>query len=309
MARVALLGPQRFDPTVSSALGDLAVRGPLAVITAGWQEREAEDDELRSHVGCELTNLELYKRFEDVLVRDPDLAAALRERQERLKELQALYRLRLAHALESARELMARPGNGTFLAEHRRAAVRALRTLDRQHLTRVRRLHREFEERWQPTGRPAVARHRRQFAQVLSGVGALAIAGGHVAVLINRLRLFDPLSLIGERPVVAWSAGAMALTERVVLFHDSPPQGRGDPEVLDSGLGVCRGLVALPHARRRLRLDDPVRVALFARRFSPATSVVLEGKGRLEWADGAWRALPGTLRLTRGGRLRQMGRS
>ena len=309
MAHVALLGPQRFRPTVATALGELAVRGPLAVITAGWQERESEDDELRSHVGRELVNLELYKRFESMLSRDPDLAAALRERQEQAKELRVLYRQRLAHALESARELMARTGNGVFVVEHRRAAIRALRTLDRQHVTRLRGLHREFEARWRPAERPAVVWHRRQLAHVLSGCGALVIAGGHVAVLLNRLRLFDVLSLIRERPIVAWSAGAMALTERVVLFHDSPPQGRGDPEVLDSGLGVCRDVVALPHARRRLRLDDPVRVALFARRFSPAASVVLDESARLEWSGNARRARTGTLRLTRGGRLRQMGQS
>ena len=37
----------------------------------------------------------------------------------------------------------------------------------------------------------------------------------------------------------------------------------------DAGLGLCRGLLALPDARRRLRLEDPARVALLARRFAP----------------------------------------
>ncbi len=45
----------------------------------------------------------------------------------------------------------------------------------------------------------------------------------------------------------------MVVCETVVLFHDSPPQGAGNAEVLDAGLGLARGVIALPHARRRLR--------------------------------------------------------
>jgi hypothetical protein len=134
----------------------------------------------------------------------------------------------------------------------------------------------------------------------------LCIAGGHVAVLLGRLRLFDLTALVDSRPVIAWSAGAMAVCDRVVLYHDSPPQGPGNPEVLDAGLALCRGIVALPHARKRLKLDDPVRVALFARRFSPATCVVLDEGARLEWNGREWTAGPGTFRLERRGALRPM---
>ena len=49
--------------------------------------------------------------------------------------------------------------------------------------------------------------------------GALAIAGGHVGVLLRCLKLFG-VSPPAELPVVAWSAGAMALTDRVVLYND-----------------------------------------------------------------------------------------
>ncbi len=37
----------------------------------------------------------------------------------------------------------------------------------------------------------------------------------------------------------------------------------------------------LPHARRRLRVDDPVRLAVLARRFAPARCVVLDDGVRL----------------------------
>ena len=50
-----VLGPQRHRPCVraalESALGE--VRGPVALITAGWEEREGEDDELREAGGQE----------------------------------------------------------------------------------------------------------------------------------------------------------------------------------------------------------------------------------------------------------------
>jgi len=114
---------------------------------------------------------------------------------------------------------------------------------------------------------------------------ALAIAGGHVGVLRNRLWLFDVVPVARKGPILAWSAGSMALCERIVLFHDSPPQGPGDAEVFEEGFGVCPGIVPLPHARRRLRLDDPTRVSLFARRFAPARAVVMDD-GAILHCDG-----------------------
>jgi hypothetical protein len=203
---------------------------------------------------------------------------------------------------------MWRKGGGDDLLEQRRSAIRALRTVDREHLRRLRRLYSEFEERWEPTRRPAVADQRDQIRRILEDCSAVAIAGGHVSVLLNRLRLFDIPALIESRPLVAWSAGAMAVSESVVLFHDSPPQGPGNPELLDAGLALCRGVVPLPHARERLKLDDPVRVALFSRRFRPAVSVVLDAVARLTWDGEDWSIGAGTQALTRSGRVRTLKR-
>jgi hypothetical protein len=298
---LVLLGPQRFDPDLASVVRSLGIEGPIAVVTAGWQERESEDTALRDHLGRDVFDLRLYHRMEDVLDRDPELAGALHERQDALRELQELYRLRLSYALGAARDLMRRAGGGPRLEGQRRAAIRGVQTLDRLHLRQLRRTHEAFARRWRPAERDAVARHRAQIARMLERVGALCVAGGHVAVLLGRLRLFDLPPLLGGRPVIAWSAGAMAVTERVVLFHDSPPQGTGNAEVLDAGLGLAPGVVALPHARRRLRLEDPVRVALFARRFGPATCVALEPGSRMDWDGRSWTAGPTTCRLDRRG--------
>jgi hypothetical protein len=79
-----------------------------------------------------------------------------------------------------------------------------------------------------PLRRPAVLKHRKELAKLLEGVAGLAIAGGHVATLLNRLELFGIAELLGDKPVFAWSAGRDGRqSERVVLFHDDPPQGRG----------------------------------------------------------------------------------
>ena len=80
----------------------------------------------------------------------------------------------------------------------------------------------------------------------------MLIAGGHVAVLVNRLRLFGMRALLGHKPIAAWSAGAMALTTRVLLFHDRPPQGAGNAEIFEHGLDLVPDAVFLPHAATRL---------------------------------------------------------
>ena len=306
MRRVVLLGPQRFKPTLAATLDSLGCGEPLAVVSAGWQEREEETEELRAHVGRELVNLRLYHRTEEVVAEDEALGGALRQRQEQMQRVQGLYRSRLALGLRAVRELLDYPGNNRFVEAHRRAAIRAVRTLDRQHLVQARRIHEEFAERWKPLERDSVRRHREQIAESLETCAAVVISGGHVAVLINRIRLFALGEFACAAPVVAWSAGAMVLTERIVLFHDSPPQGPGDPEVLDRGLGLCAGVVALPHASRRLRLDDPLRVSLLSRRFAPSLCVPFDAGARLDWDGQSWIPSSGTRVLGRGGALRKM---
>jgi hypothetical protein len=70
-----------------------------------------------------------------------------------------------------------------------------------------------------------------------------------------------------------------------VLFHDHGPEGNTEAEVFDRGLGRVRGVVALPHARRRLRLDDPDRCAVMARRFTDQHCVLLDDGTALELTE------------------------
>jgi hypothetical protein len=138
-------------------------------------------------------------------------------------------------------------------------------------------------------------------ATVLGGATALVITGGHVGVLADVMHLFNVAAAL-RSPVIAWSAGAMALSERIVLFHDRSAHGPGHPEVHGSGLSVLRGIVPLPHARARLLLDDLPRMAVFARRFAPARCVLLEEGTRIDAECGdAWP--PGIRMLAEDGRV------
>lgn len=306
MRTVTLLGPQRLGPNLCAEVDRQGIDGAVAAITAGWQGREEEDDELRAHLGRPVVNLMLHARSEEVFAEDPALFAKHRARQDELRALQELYRFRLDFVLEPARRLLRRRrGMARLLVAERKAAIGAVRVLDRQHLQRVRAVHRAFVRRVDPLARPAVARQREAVAAILDDAAAVAIAGGHVAVLLNRLRLFGIDQLIQGKPLFLWSAGAMACAERVVLFHDSPPQGAGNAELLEAGLGLLPNLVPLPHAGRRLRLADPARVALFARRFAPAICVPLDPGACLTSADGGvtWQAAPAATRLDQGGAL------
>jgi hypothetical protein len=128
-----------------------------------------------------------------------------------------------------------------------------------------------------------------------------------VTILLRRLRLFGVLDLLDAQPIVAWSAGAMVLSERIVLFHDDPPQGAGSAEVAELGLSACKGIVPLPHAEKRLQLGDRERVALFARRFAPDLCAALVPRTRLDWDGARWSGQPGTRKLDASGQLVEAG--
>lgn len=283
---ITLLGPQHAQPTAGRVLRDLGVRGPVAVVTAGWQERES-DASVLPELGVPAVHLGLHARGDEVFGKDVEFAAAYKARQARLKVMQDFYRVRLDHAALAAHAIGVRHVDPALLADEQTVSIDLVRHLDVDHLDRCRAHHEAFSRRWATTEREHVAAQRDQLARLIEPTDALVIAGGHVAVLLNRLMMFDVLGLVGDRPIVAWSAGAMVLTERVVLFHDHPPYGPPIAEVLDTALGLARGLVVLPHPRLRLRLDDTERVATLARRFAPAVCVAMDHGARITLARGA----------------------
>jgi hypothetical protein len=297
---ITLLGPQHHEPSAARALRQLGVRGPVALITAGWQERE-DDPASLPDLGVAALNLGLHARANDVFRKDPVLAAAKNARQARLKLMQDFYRIRLDHADQAARAISVRHVDPQILADEQAASLAVVRRIDDDHVERCRAVRDALSRELPAVERTAVAQHRRELQAIIEPCDAIVIAGGHIAVLLNRLRLFRALELFGGRPIVAWSAGAMALTERVVLFHDNPPHGGGIAEVLDEGFGWVKGLVALPEPALRLRLDDPSRVSQYARRFAPAPCAAMDRTAWISVKGGAIVAARGVQRLLEDG--------
>jgi hypothetical protein len=278
---IVLLGAQRFDPTLGEAIEELGVKGKIATITAGWQEREDDDDDLKEHLGGRAVNLTLHARGEDVFRTDKELLQAHRERQTLLRHRQDFYRVRLEHALDAQHVIDQRAAPDDILEDEARTSIDAIRNIDALHLDRCARDRREFDARLCPDDRPAIKRHRAEIAEILAGCDAIAIAGGHVASLLIRLRLFGIAELAKGKTIFAWCAGAMAISERVVLFHDSPPQGPGAAELLDAGLGFVGEVVVLPQPEFRLRLGDRQRLKVMVRRFAPATCIAMPARSRV----------------------------
>ncbi|MFX0537416.1 hypothetical protein ACQBAT_00235 [Ornithinimicrobium sp. Y1847] len=296
--RLTFLGPQR-DPRLDSVVRNLGLEGgTFATITAGWRDRESDDGLLDEQLGGRSTNLHLWGLMQQVWDADPELEQADRERRARLGELQALYLI----GLEQAAEALWRIQAATIKNEDIRDvatldAVRIMREMDEQHLERVDDLHREFYERFQPQHRDAVVTARFAVGRAISQVDAVVITGGHVGVLLGALHLFNlgPALSVPEvdedgvqssstrlhRPIIAWGAGAMALTERVLLFYDNSATSPGVSEMLMRGLGLTRDVVALPSPKDRLDMKNEQRMRKLVARLAPARALLLDGRAEV----------------------------
>jgi hypothetical protein len=283
---VTILGPQR-RPTLDQVTRTLDADARVAVVTAGWQERESDDEELNTLLAGRGVNLELHRRWHDVLERDREFARAESEHRAVLDELEQLYLVQLDHALRAMYAVAQRAGERPRTTRDALAdAMAVVRLVDERHMFRVTAAQGEFYSAWRPEERPVVAPHREAVRHLLESAAGLVIAGGHVGVLVRVLHLFHVAPFVPES-VVAWSAGAMALTERVVLFNDRAPQGPAHAEIYDEGLGMIARAVFLPHARRRLHIDDLTRMSVLVSRFAPAVCVVLDDGIRIDLrADG-----------------------
>jgi hypothetical protein len=278
MNRTVLLGPQQLtsDVQIGRVLRDLGVSKRVALVTAGWQERESDDAALVAAIALPAVNLRLHARSEEVFKQDPELSDAYSARQELLRHLQTFYRVRLDYADEAARAISVRHVEPELLEQEEKVSVELFRQLDRDHVERCKAIHAEFEAKWRLGERAAVARQREELRKLISGCEAVVISGGHVASLLNRLKLFDVPRLAVEKHLVGWSAGAMCLTDRIVLFHDYPPYGKNLAQVLDAGFELAPDVVVLPDPRRRIRLDDADGIARFAQRMAPASCLALD---------------------------------
>jgi hypothetical protein len=276
-----LLGPQATTPDVGAVLAELGIKGRVGLVRAGYQEREPDDEEMIAALGVPAVNLKLHARSAQVFREDPEFTAAYQTRQARLRHTQVFYRVRLDKIEEGARTVSVRYVEPELLEQEEKVSVDQFRHLDADHIERCAALRAAFDVRWHPSERAVIARHREELRAELATCEALVIAGGHVASLLNRLALFDVLGLVAPKPVIAWSAGAMCLTDRIVLFHDFPPYGSDIAQVLDVGFGLAPGIVVLPDPRRRIDLKARAGIQRFARRMAPATCVAMDHGARM----------------------------
>jgi hypothetical protein len=309
--QVVLLGPQRPAPNIANAMERAAVREPVALITAGWRHDEGEIDALADALGRKVVPIQLVRQFEALHRELPELAAVYRERQDEILGVKQGYHVRLRHALAAVceleeigeRELTATEAVDEKLGAGRldpkpagRVVVRSgmskgamthLRALDLSVVSEVVTIRARYDERlaqWDDI----FAQHDAAIREQLQACEAVCIAGGQVAVLRNRMRFFHVDDALRDHNgvVFGWGAGAMALCERIVLYYDDPPDGVGNAEVFDNGLGLVPGVVAFPHARERLRLDDQARIRRLARRFAPNKCLALERGAEWVYSGG-----------------------
>ena len=290
----ALLGPQQLQPTVQTVVKALALNARIALVTAGWQEREDQDSELHQLLGKKTLNLNLYERGEQVFAADKEYARLHRARQDSLKQRQEYYRLRINRFGDAALDIARLSAGSQYEADEARLSIESMRSCDLAHLAHCRATQEEFEHKARPFERDVIARHRDELADILRSCKVLAIAGGHVAVLLNRLRMFGIAELLDDQVLVAWSGGAMVTGPRVVLFHESPPQGAGVSEVMDEGLGLHHGILPLPNPRMRLQLDDKLRVGWLARRNDPTRCIAFDHGEYVMFEGKKWFGASGT---------------
>lgn len=291
--RITLLGPQR-EPQLKDVVRSLDLAGcRFATITAGWREREGEDEILDAELGGNTVNLRLWRLLQQVWEADPELAEADRQRRHVLTEMQDLYVIGLQKAAEALREIHARESRDERVVQMASEDVlEIMRDMDDRHRERVDELHREFYATYEPEHRPAVTEARFLIGRRIADCDAVVIPGGHVGVLLGSLHIAnlapalaaptpetaedpDPAPTL-YRPIIAWGAGAMVLTERVLLFYDNSLVAPAVSEVLMDGLALTRGLVALPNATARLEVKDRTRMAVLARRCAPRLPVLLD---------------------------------
>ena len=283
---ITLLGPQRRVAGARAAVAELIPDGPVATINAGWRDRETDTTELNAVLGGRMVNLELYRRWRQLNEDDPEYAEAERRLTGQLEELRAAYQLRLRHGVAAVRAVAQRVPASPIRATAVSDAVAAIRVLDTWHIDRGTELRAAFSAEVRLGERASIGDHRRAVAQLLQASAGLVITGGHVGVLLHLLHIFGLAAMI-RPPVITWSAGAMALSHRVVLFGVHAPFGHHDAEFYAAGLGLYAQGVPFPHARRRLRLNDPDHLQLLAARLSPYPGLLLDDGVRLDLADQA----------------------
>jgi hypothetical protein len=289
--RIHILGSQKPNNNINTAIQLFCPKGDIAVISAGWRYDECELQTLQTLVKRKIRHIPLYEWFDGLGSIEPELAGLHRMRQRRILAYKKTYQIHLDSALESWIQIQKlHRADPTTYQEDESDACKRVQEVDKQCMRRLTTIKNDFAAIGQPWLHETAFPLHQQIAEVLERCSALIITGGHVAILRNRLAFFGLEELLSKflldgKQIFAWSAGAMCLTDKIVLFHDSPPWGQGRTEILDSGMGLLPRTVLLPNASSRLDLQNPNRIERLARRFAPNISVCLENGAHLIFTE------------------------
>lgn len=118
---------------------------------------------------------------------------------------------------------------------------------------------------------PAWRAAQQRLEQRILSANTIVLFGGHLDLLLDALRFFRLRDALAEAlrrgaQLVAMSAGAMVLCERVIIYDDFA-KTRRDFQLYDRGLSLVRDIQLFPHCTERIQTDDPDNLAYLARRF------------------------------------------
>lgn len=140
---------------------------------------------------------------------------------------------------------------------------------------------------------PAWRAAKARLEQRILAANTIMLFGGGLAKLLDALRFFRLREALGEAlrrgaTIVAMSAGAMVLCERVIVYDDMAATRR-DFQLYDRGLALVRDVQLFPHCTERIQTDDPDNLAYLARRFRHHACVGLNQRSFLLFEPGARR--------------------
>ena len=197
--RVVLLGPQSEAATVVDALRSLDIKGSVGLITAGWHDAEGDPAKIDPALAKRVHHIPLYGNAERVWKGDAELHQGHQAMQRAVRTARMAYNIRLANALNALAAIGTVEGDRAVVEEEQAAALEALRRLDGLHVDRIASLRAAYNARFSPEARSAVQKERNEVTRLVEPMEAVVIEGGHVAVLINRMRLFDLSSMLDRR--------------------------------------------------------------------------------------------------------------
>ncbi len=309
-----LLSSRHEDP-------DVARSRNVLLVTAAWGEREHDEAHVKralNSIGLgsrfeggfdrRLVNLSLLHEVQDMARTAPRLAEAWVEERRVAEMARSFYLEHNAHLIQLFRRtlavgkredptltvarLAADQGHGSRLLRYAlsRELRQALDTLEANDDHLVDLLDQIEQRAFDAAGLaydPAWRAAQGRLEQRILSANSIILFGGHLDLLLDALRFFrlrDALSEALRRGVqiVAMSAGAMVLCERVIIYDDLATRRR-DFQLYDRGLALVRDIQLFPHCMERIQTDDADNLAYLARRFRHHACVGLNQRSFLQF--------------------------